>query len=264
KAARPLGAKTVRNIAGVVSSAFAKGLKWGIVESNPVHNSDLPKARKKEGQAFSTTQQELLLAASAIHWALPVILELSAGTGARRGEVLALRWSDIQAGKAFISRSLTQTKEGLFFKRPKNEKARVIALPTSTKAMLAEHRVRQEAFSLQFGDDYKADLDLIIANPDGTPLKPDSISGTVSNLFRRLKLPKGTSLHTLRHTHGSHLLAAGMELPAVSARLGHSNPFVTATIYSHMLTGRDEEAAKKWEEYQKRNTAKPMAEKPLN
>src|SRR5581483_8614449 len=96
---------------------------------------------------------------------------------------------------------------------------------------------------------------LIFANPDGTPLKPDSISATVSALFKRLKIPKpkGVALHLLRHTHTSILLAQGVPLPAVSARLGHSSVRTTQEIYAHMITGQDEEAARKYEEYQQRN-----------
>ena len=84
-------------------------------------------------------------------------------------------------------------------------------------------------------------------------MKPDSISSSVSLLFRRLKIPKpkGVALHLFRHSHGSHLLAAGMELPAVSERLGHSSVMVTATVYSHRLTGRDKEAATRWDEFQR-------------
>ncbi|HML15564.1 MAG TPA: tyrosine-type recombinase/integrase, partial [Bryobacteraceae bacterium] len=72
---------------------------------------------------------------------------------------------------------------------------------------------------------------------------------------RSLKLPAGVSLHTLRHTHGSHLLAAGVPLPDVSKRLGHANPHVTATVYAHALPGRDDLAAAAWEKFQK--DAKP-------
>ncbi len=252
KATRPLSAKTVRNMAGVVSSAFFRAVKWGLAASNPVPASDLPPVRRKEGVALTLDQQDLLLKAAQTHWVLPITLELSAATGARRGEILALRWSDIVGGRVVISRSLTQTKAGLSFKRPKNERGRSITLPPSALELLDQHRAKQEVFRRQFGPDYKADLDLVIANPDGSPLRPDSISAAASALCRRLKLPRGTSLHTLRHTHGSHLLAAGLELPAVSARLGHSNPYITATVYSHALPGRDDEAAKLWEEFQKR------------
>jgi site-specific recombinase XerD len=117
------------------------------------------------------------------------------------------------------------------------------------------HREAQAKIRQQFRPDYRADLDLIFANPDGTPLKPDSISASISALFKRPKIPKpkGASLHLLRHSHGSHLLASGMELPAVSERLGHSSVMVTADVYSHMLNGRDEESARRWEKFQKKN-----------
>jgi integrase len=70
------------------------------------------------------------------------------------------------------------------------------------------------------------------ANPDGTPLRPNSASSVVSLLFRRLGLPKGASLHSLRHSHGSHLLADGVPLPVVSERLGHSSVRTTAEVYA--------------------------------
>jgi integrase len=79
------------------------------------------------------------------------------------------------------------------------------------------------------------------------------MSSAVSLLFRRLKLPKGVSLHSLRHTHTSHLLADGVPLPVVSARLGHSSIRTTQEIYAHMIHGQDDEAADRWDEYQKRN-----------
>jgi len=147
-------------------------------------------------------------------------------------------------------RTIDQTRSTLGFKGPKNGRARVVALPDSALKSLEDHRSKQAMYREQFGPDYRTDLDLIVANPDGTPLRPDSISGTVSALFRRLKLPKGASLHSLRHTHGSHLLAAGIELPAVSARLGHSSTYVTATVYAHALSGRDDEAARIWDKFQ--------------
>jgi integrase len=81
------------------------------------------------------------------------------------------------------------------------------------------------------------------------------VSVSVSFLFRNLKLPKGASLHTLRHTHGSHLLAAGVPLTDVSKRLGHVNPHVTATVYAHALPGRHDLAAAAWESFQKNGKA---------
>jgi integrase len=73
----------------------------------------------------------------------------------------------------------------------------------------------------------------------------------VSALCRRLKLPKGVSLHTLRHSHGSHLIAGGVPLTEVSKRLGHSSVYVTATVYAHAIAGRGDEVTRKWEAFQK-------------
>jgi integrase len=261
KAPRPLSAKTVRNIAGVVSSAFARAIRWGLVPFNPVTHSEMPVVRRKKGIALTPAEQRRLIDSAKGAWCLPVFLELSAATGARRGEVLALRWADVQNGEVIVSRSLSQTKGGLAFKGTKTDKERPIALPKSALSTLEAHRSAQDAFRNQFGPDYRSDLDLIFANPDGTPLRPDSVSASISALARRLKLPQGASLHTLRHTHGSHLLAAGMELPAVSERLGHSSVYVTATVYSHRIKGRDEEAARKWEKFQKKNSGGPAGPK---
>jgi integrase len=257
---RPLSPKTVRNVAGVVSTVFSRAIRWGLLTSNPVEQSEPPIPRKRKGAALTPAQQKLLIDAASGCWCLPVFLELSAATGARRGELLALRWADCVDGALFISRSLSQTKKGLQFKATKTEEPRPVVLPDSAIIALAAHREQQDVFRQQFGPDYRADLDLIFSEPDGSPLKPDSISSSVSALFKRLKLPKpkGASLHMLRHSHGSHLLASGMELTAVSERLGHSSVYVTATVYSHAIKGRDKEAARKWDEFQ-RQGADPLA-----
>lgn len=269
KKSRPLSAKTVRNIAGVVSSAFGRAVRWGLVPSNPCTFSELPKVPKRKGVALTTAQQDLLMQAASGPWCISTFLEIDAATGARRGEVLALRWSDIENGRVTIARSLSQTyrvvelpdgttkkiHDVLEFKPTKTEDIRVLKLPKEILAALEVHRKNQGAFRKQFGADYRADQDLIFANPDGTPLKPDSISATVSALFKRLKIPKpkGNALHLLRHSHGSHMLANGVPLPAVSARLGHSSVRTTADVYAHSIHGQDDEAVQKWEEFQRKN-----------
>jgi integrase len=268
KTPRPLSAKSVRNIAGVISAAFSRAIKWQLLDSNPVTHSEPPRANKHLAIALTPAQQETILDAASGPWCMRPYLEIAAATGCRRGELLALRWSDIVDGCAMIARSLTQTfrivdtPEGkvrvhdvLEFKGTKTEKPRPVSLPSSAIAVLDAHRLQQDEFRRQYGADYRADLDLIFANPNGSPLQPDSISATVSALFKRLKIPKpkGAALHLFRHSHTSVLLSEGVPLPAVSARLGHSSVRTTQEIYAHMLTGQDEEAAKKWEEYQKRN-----------
>jgi len=171
--------------------------------------------------------------------------------GPRRGEVLALRWSDIFGGRAIIARSLSQTRAGLEFKGTKSERPRTVSMTAEALEALEAHRTRQDGFRAQYGTDYRADLDLVFANPDGSPLKPDSVSASISLLCRRLKLPPGASLHTLRHTHATHMLVGGVPLQVVSERLGHSSVRVTAEVYAHSLRGQDDEAVRKLEEFQR-------------
>ena len=169
KAPRAMKPKTVRNIAGLVSSAFARAIKWGLVTANPVTHSDLPKVKKRIGMALLPAEQDRLIQCARGPWCLPVMLEMSTATGARRGEVLALRWSDIKGTDIFIDRSLCQTKEGLVFKGTKTDEPRKVEMPPSLMSCLEAHRLRQDEFRRQFGPTYRSDLDLIFANPDGSP-----------------------------------------------------------------------------------------------
>jgi integrase len=261
KAGKPLSRKTVRNIAGLVSSAYTRGLRWGIAEVNPVPASEPPVPVKKEGVALTVEQQEQLIAKATAPWGMDVFLELDAATGARRGELLGLHWTDLDGSRLMIGRSLSQVGQQVFLKEPKNKKFRVVTIPGSALKKLEAHRQKQQPYREHFGDSYQGDY--IFCNPDGSPLKPDTVSASVSLLFRSLKLPKGASLHTLRHTHGSHLLAAGVPLTDVSKRLGHVNPHVTATVYAHALPGRDDLAADAWEKFQTSGKVKQVeATKP--
>jgi integrase len=261
KLARPLSAKSVRHVAGLVSSAFARAQRWGLVTINPVTHSEPPVPKKHRGLALSPAQQALVFASATGPWCMATFLEFAAATGARRGEVLALRWSDIQDGRAIITRSLGQTRQALAFKGTKTEKPRDVKVPASALAALEPHHRRQNEFRAKFGPSYREDLDLIFANPDGTPLRPNSVSSAVSLLFQRLGLPKGASLHSLRHSHGSHLLADGVSLPVVSERLGHSSVRTTADVYAHAIRGQDDEAALRWDEFQRRGTGDRLQRK---
>src|ERR1039457_1211122 len=129
KQARPLSAKTVRHIAGLVSSAFARAERWGLVTTNPVTHSEPPVPKRHRGIALTPAQQVLVFESATGPWCMATFLEVGAATGARRGEVLALRWSDIQDGRAIITRSLTQTRQVLEFKDTKTERPRDAKVP---------------------------------------------------------------------------------------------------------------------------------------
>jgi integrase len=147
---RPLTPKTVRDIPGVVSSSFARAIKWGLVSSNPVGPSEPPVPKRRNGLALNPSQQRLLIESASGCWCLPTFLELAAATGARRGELLALCWSDVCADALSISRSLSQTRAGLSVKETKNQSARLVILPDSAILALKAHDSAQKVFREEF------------------------------------------------------------------------------------------------------------------
>ncbi|MBZ5620176.1 MAG: hypothetical protein LAQ69_15840 [Acidobacteriia bacterium] len=172
-------AKTVRNIAGVVSSAFARAIRWGLVTTNPVTQSEPPVPKKPNGIALTPEPQTPVVESASGPWCIQTFLETATALDARRGEILGLRWTDIKEGRANIERSITQTEDALEFKGTRNDRPRTIKIPASAQASPEAHRKRQDEFRQQFGPDYQAG-DLIFANPDGSPLRPDSVSAAVS------------------------------------------------------------------------------------
>ena len=175
------------------------------------------------------------------------LVELASALGARRGELLALEWRDLDwvSGQLLISKSLEQTKAGLRVKRPKNGKSRLCRLPKSALVALQFLRDQQNEHRRLFAGQYR-DLGLIFCQPDGSYHEPDLISQVIIRRMRKAGIANA-SLHTLRHTHTSHLLSNGVPLPGVSAQLGHANPNVTARIYSHALPADDQRAADVWD-----------------
>lgn len=247
KEPRPLSAKTVRHIAGMVHVALETAIRWKLLKANPVDGVQLPKVQKREATALEVAQISEFLDAARAHGVYEFVM-IAASTGCRRGELLALTWPDIDfVGRIMrLSKSLEQTKAGLRLKCTKGEKPREISLPKSSVEVLRLHLARQVENRRLFGPDYREDLNLVFAEPDGDYLKPDSMTSKVCLLASKAGL-NGASLHTLRHSHGSQLLSAGVPLPAVSKRLGHSSVYVTATVYSHALSMDEVAAADVWD-----------------
>lgn len=165
-------------------------------------------------------------------------------TGARRGEVLGLRWSDLdlESNRVTIRRSLTRTHgKGLFFKEPKNGKARTIALPSPLATILEQHKEKQQAERDLLGDGYKDD-NLVFARPDGSLVSPRNYGTRVVELAERAKVTAIT-LHCLRDTHASLLAKKGVPLEVVSKRLGHQEIRTTYERYLSVYQERDAQAA---------------------
>ncbi len=243
-------AKTIREVHNVLHVALRRAVKVGLIAKNPADNVDLPRLDQREPLALSAEQLARLQAAAAGTWLDPLI-RLVAATGLRRGEALALRWRDLDwaTGRLRVERALYQTAAEIGVKHTKTRQTRVVTLPPSVLESLQFHRERQEQDRQLFGPDYRTDLDLIFATPAGDFLKPDSVSWAVCNLARRAGLPKGVGLHTLRHTHASALLAAGVPIANVARRLGHRDTHTTAKIYAHALPDTDATVASLWDRF---------------
>jgi integrase len=163
-------------------------------------------------------------------------------TGARRGEILGLRWSDLGENSVTIRRSLARTNSlGLFLKEPKNGKARTIALPTALVTILEQQRKEQQRERDVLGAGYKDD-DLVFARPDGSLVNPRTFGTRVIELAQRARV-KPITLHCLRDTHASLLAKKGVPLEVVSKRLGHADIRITAERYLHVYQERDAQAA---------------------
>lgn len=247
KAARPLSMKTVRHILGLVSAALNNGVRLGILKANPAAAVRLPQAPRKEKAALDPNATDFFLSAARGHWLYPILM-LAAATGCRRGELLALAWSDFDAERSILSitKSLEQTKAGLRIKATKTDRPRLVKLPAVAVAELLAHQVSQCEARDAFGPDYRTDLDLIFAEIDGEYMKPNTVTAAACLMAKAAGL-EGISLHSLRHSHGSQLLSAGIPLPAVSKRLGHSSPRITAEVYSHALPQDEDAAASAWD-----------------
>ena len=172
---------------------------------------------------------------------MPVLL--AASTGMRRGEVLGLRWSDVDLSQRTlrVCQVVELVSGNVFLKEPKTERSRrTIALPDRLLEELKGYRKEHAELCLGFG---LGKVDLVFPHwPDGKLRNPSHFSKAFSREVAAAHLPHVT-FHGLRHTHVTHLLRSGVPVHVVSARAGHANPTVTLNIYAHFLPGQQEGAA---------------------
>jgi integrase len=169
---------------------------------------------------------------------------LAATTGMRRGEVLGLRWADVELGaqRLTVNQTILNVAYEITLGSPKTARSRrTIALDPETTRVLVAHKRRQTGERRALGDGYN-DRGLVFALENGDPVHPDLFSQTFRRSVRRLGLPI-IRLHDLRHTHATMGLEAGIPVKIISTRLGHATTAFTQDIYMHSVPALEEGAA---------------------
>jgi integrase len=243
-----LSPKMVNSIHGVLHKALDHAVRWKLVSGNVCDLVSPPRLVKREIQPLSAEQAKRLLEVARGH-RLETLLVLAITTGMRRGELLALRWQDID----FEHHSLQVRRTVDFFagyggyveSEPKTAKGRrMIALPPFVIEALRQHRVEQLEVRLKAGADWE-EHDLVFTGLRGNYLNPRYILKLFAQVLRGADLPH-LRFHDLRHSAATLLLGMGVHPKVVQEILGHSHIGMTMDTYSHVLPSVQKEAMEKW------------------
>lgn len=241
-----LGPTTVRNVHVIVKAALRQAVRWQRIARNPAEFVDPPSpARKRQVKAWpAEVLAEFLDRAQADDDRHAALWTFVATTGMRRGEVLGLRWSDLdlEDGSATIVQTIVAVAHAPVVSEPKTDAGhRRVALDAHTVDVLRRHRTTQLEERLRLGAGF-TDHGLVFCAVDGAPLHPERVSREFDRRVERWGLPR-IPLHGLRHTWATLAMRAGVPARVVQERLGHSHVSVTLGIYSHVQPGQDAEAA---------------------
>jgi len=241
-----LSGNTVVRYHQLISSILETAVHWQLIPANPCRRVKPPRVEHKEACYLDEAQAAHLmelLDSEPIQYRTAVLLLLN--TGLRRGELCGLEWKDIDFEKAILQvrrNTLYLPGHGVFDDTPKTANAqRAIKIPAACIPMLKEYRAWQGKERLRLGDQWH-DHDKLFTRWNGKPMYPEVLTSWFSEFIKRSDLPHIT-LHSLRHTNATLLIAAGTNLRTVSARLGHSKTSITSDIYAHAIQSADAAAA---------------------
>jgi integrase len=250
KASSGLAPRTVTQLRAILRAALNRAIKWRLLVYNPAAQVDLPRAQvardgEESAASYLTPDQYRTFVRSLASDRLEALYVLAATTGMRQGEVLGLRWQDIdlEAGEVRVRQTLVRVREqgadGKFHQRlifgvPKTEKSRrTLALPDATAEALIRHRDRQDGERTAAGARWQ-DSGLVFTTPIGTPIDPSNLIREYHQRLASADVPR-VRFHDLRHTFASLLAAEGADLHEIMGALGHSQVALTAKLYTHLL-----------------------------
>lgn len=245
---KPLGATTIRHMHFILSGAYRKALRWRWVSVSPIPQAEPPEAPPPNPQP-PTPEQAARIVNEA--WRDPswgAFIWTAMTTGARRGEMCALRWSDLDLSEdramVWIRRGITKDENDKWCEAPtKTHQQRRVALDPETTMVLSEHRQRRQMRAAELGIELADDAFVFSSLPDGARFyAPSSITQRYEHLAERLHID--TTLHKLRHYSATELILAGVDIRTVGGRLGHgSGGATTLRVYAAFVSEADQRAA---------------------
>lgn len=248
-----LTSSTIRSYHRVISSLLAKAVKWGYIPYNPAVNAELPKMDVREAAHLEEADARRLLQLlldEPIKYRAAITFDLLSGL--RRGELLGLRWMDVDFENETIT--IVQTSgyvsgKGIYTDTPKNKtSSRPLKLSRSAFLLLREYQTWQNEQKALCGDRWKDKDQRIFTTEEGAPIHPDALSKWFRSFAQKHGFPD-IHIHSLRHTYASLMIADGTPLVVVSRRLGHAQVSTTANIYAHVIASADEKAAQVAEKF---------------
>jgi len=264
-----LSASTVHHLHAIVSAALNQAVKWGWISRSPATQASPPPLRSKPIMVPTPEQLNALhRAAEDTDIVFATAVALAALTGARRGELCALRWSDVDlaAERVRIERSLTVVRGTTHIGPTKTHAARDVALDGIGVGVLKDRWANMQDLSERAGSPMVADPYVLSYNANGgRPVGPDTLTHRFTALCQRMEAPALKRLrrkqpkanredlppqqqwpfrfHDLRHFSVTTLIAAGVDVRTVAERHGHAQATMTLNRYAHALPERDREAA---------------------
>ena len=237
---------TVVRVHGILRRALSQGVRWGWIRENPATGATPPRVPVRNLKPPTPAEvARVFRSATETNPDLAAFIVLAASTGARRGELAALRWRDVNFEKSMLSieRGLVIADDQLVEQSTKTHQSRSVSLDAVTLGLLREHRTLMEGIAREHQVALSEDAFILSGSPDGSaPFRPDAFSRSFQKACRRSGI-QGMRLHDLRHYVATQLLGMGVDVRTVAGRLGHRNASTTLNVYSHFLPEADRQAA---------------------